>query len=594
MQETTLLGILLAIVLVVGGVAAYIGLRGRERRCPNCGRARVPGRDRCPFCGKPYSQAASMRTFLEGPSTPSPADRPRLVGLSGPVKGREIPVSSADFTVGRSGNNKLRIDGMLVSRHHAQIVFREGQWILYDQDSTNGTYVNNHRVAQHVLRAGDQIQIGPAVFAFHMAGTGAAPAAVPSVPKIRTPRPVSTPPPPAVLEKAPDLREFRLEQIPTAKGGMAKVFKGIHRDGRIMAIKILYESDPYVRAKFLQEGERIGKMLRHPRIVRVYECGRAVFPDIGDTYYIIMEWVDDGTLRDLLVPGRPFDLERITPIIGQTCEALDYAHSLGVIHRDIKPENIMFASREGIKVVDFGIAHVTSAMTHTTEGMLVGTPPYMSYEQAKGQEVGEWSDVYSLGVVLYEMLTGRVPFSGEPLTVVHKHITETPLPPRRLNPAVPRGMEAATLRALAKDRRTRFRNAKDMAVALGYDFPVSAAVRPGPRERQAPKVGRPGYRPVQRPATGSAGLSIIRGRRRGSTIALGLSETVLQRRSIDPFDALISRRHARVLQRGGRYWLEDLNSTNGTFHNGQRIFRSVLLQAGDEIRLGSSVLRFEG
>ena len=592
MQETTLFGTLLVIALTIGAIAVYMTLRGRK--CPGCRRAKVPGRDRCPFCGSSYSPSASIKTPLERPPTPPPKDRPRLVCLEGLLKGREIIITSSDFTLGRSRENKLAIEGMLVSRRHAQIVLQDGQWILYDRDSANGTYVNNRRVAQHTLRPGDEIQIGPAIFAFQMPGMVPAPVAVPTAPKVITPRPVSTPPPPAMLERAPDLRDFRLGEIHTAKGGMAKVFKGARYDGTIMAIKVLWQADPYVVAKFQQEGERIGKMLRHPHIVRVYKCGRAVFPEVGDTFYIIMEWIDEGTLRDRLVPGQPFPWEAITPIVGQTCEALEYAHSCGVVHRDIKPENIMFSSTEGVKVVDFGIARDTSTMTRTSEGMIVGTPYYMSFEQAKGQRVDARSDIYSLGVVLYEMLTGQVPFSGDPLTVVHKHITKDPVLPRKLNPAIPPEVEAVTLRAMAKDCRKRFQTAKDMAAALGYKFPVSLPVPPMPEERKVPEVRRPEPRLAPRPLAKPGQLSLVRGKERGKRIDLGAAETTLQRRDIDPSDMLISRRHARVFQRGGQFWLEDLNSTNGTFHNGQRIFKPGLLQAGDEIRVGNSVLRFEG
>jgi serine/threonine-protein kinase len=197
-------------------------------------------------------------------------------------------------------------------------------------------------------------------------------------------------------------------------------------------------------------------------------------------FYIIMEYMDNGSLRGRLRPdGLP--LNTIIPIIGQTCDALFYAHKMGVIHRDVKPENIMFSSRGVVKLVDFGIAKLTSAPTITREGWLIGTPYYMSYEQSKGQEVTPQSDIYSLGVVLYEMLTGRVPFTGGALTIIYKHIHERPIPPRSINPHIPPYMERAVLRALEKDPSKRFQTAEEMARAIGYTLPMSPPLPYTPR-----------------------------------------------------------------------------------------------------------------
>jgi len=364
---------------------------------------------------------------------------------------------------------------------------------------------------------------------------------------------------------------------------MAVVYKGVSRlDGTTVAIKFFYHTDPYLRQKFDQEG-RVGQTLYHPHIARILDFG-----EVDGILYIIMEYVDNGSLRDRLIPGQPLPLDFVISVIGQTCEALNYAHSRGVVHRDIKPENIMFSSKEGVKVVDFGIAKVTSSITRTSEGMIVGTPYYMSYEQAKGQPIDHRSDIYSLGVVLYEMVTGRVPFTGKPLEVVHKHLTERPIPPRRINPSLPARIEAVVMKALEKDRNKRFQTAAEMAEAIEY---TGAMLLRQPciyekHEERVPQI-------VQGHIAFSAQLVVISGGGRGKRIPLTSQFTTLRRRDIDPQDFLISREHARIVQREGYFWLEDLNSTNGTYVNGRRIFERVLLRVGDEIKIGNSVLKFE-
>jgi len=222
--------------------------------------------------------------------------------------------------------------------------------------------------------------------------------------------------------------------------------------------------------------------------------------------------------------------------------------------------------------------------------MILGTPYYMSYEQAKGQPVYPQSDIYSLGVVLYEMATGRVPFSGDILTVVHKHITDKPIPPRQINPAVPAHVENVILRSMAKDYRQRFRTAGEMARALGYT-PVAA-----PRAvREKPPLERPGCRGVRRvrraPVARTGAARVVVGAT-GRVVPL-VADTTLGRKVINANDELMSRKHARIFRQGQQFWLMDCESTNGTYLNGRRIFDRVLLQSGDEIRLGRTALRFE-
>lgn len=560
----------LLIIGLLAGVAAMVYfMLLRRPKCPYCGMPKVPGRSQCPYCGLPYHP-----TF-PGRAPSPPPNAPRLICLQGPQSGQEFPLTSPQFTIGRSSDNALRMEELLVSRHHAQISFQEGQYILYDCESTNGTYVNERRVAHHLLQPSDRIQIGPSVFAFQIEE---------AAPPRPMPRPAPTPSPPPIPARVA-LDSYSLTTI--SRGGMALVYKGISQDGSTVAIKVLHHTDPYLRDKFEQEG-RLGKALHHPHIAQIYDYGTR-----DGTFYIIMEYVDNGSLRDRLRPGKPFPLDFVTLVIGQTCEALSYAHSRGIIHRDIKPENIMFSSKEGVKIVDFGIAKVTSSVTRTSEGMIVGTPYYMSYEQAKGERVDPRSDIYSLGAVLYEAVTGRVPFTGEPLEVIHKHLTEEPIPPRRINPSLSSGVETVVMRALSKDRSKRFQTAAEMAKTLGYTGTVPS---PEPyvygvrEERRKPWIE---WRHLgKRKPAAVARLVVISGGGKGRRIPLTSQITVLRRRDVDPNDLLISRKHAQIIQQGGQFWLEDLGSTNGTYLNGHRIFDRLLLEKGDKIWIGDSVLRF--
>jgi serine/threonine-protein kinase len=297
-----------------------------------------------------------------------------------------------------------------------------------------------------------------------------------------------------------------------------------------------------------------------------------------------MEYVGNGSLRQRIRPRVGLALDEAVRIVGETCDALQYAHSQGIVHRDIKPENILFGERHEVKLADFGIAKLAGAMTVTQDGLLIGTPYYMSYEQAKGLPVDARSDIYALGVVLYEMLTGCVPFTGDALTVVHKHLTEMPVPPSRLSSSIPPHVEQVVLKALEKDVNKRYANAEQMARALGYTMPFSQPGSTGAK----PIVARPAKASLQRPSSAPGRLTVLHS---GHVLPLVGDVMVLHRRDINPDDALISRDHARIVRHGGNWWLEDIRSTNGTFLNGQRIFEPVLVRAGDEVRLGSTTLR---
>jgi branched-chain amino acid transport system substrate-binding protein len=248
------------------------------------------------------------------------------------------------------------------------------------------------------------------------------------------------------------------------RGGMAVVYKA-YQPGldRYVALKILpahLADEPGFGERFKREARAVAK-LEHPHILPVYDYGQE-----GDLSYIAMRYVEGGTLKGLL--GEPLELPLIVDLIGQIGEALDYAHEHGVIHRDVKPSNVLLDKDNWALLTDFGVARMVEATQQlTATGVGVGTPAYMSPEQGQGKKVDGRSDIYSLGVTLYEMLTGRVPFEAEtPLAVVWKHVNE-PLPlPSSINPEVPEAVERVVLKAMAKAPEDRYSTAGELAMAL--------------------------------------------------------------------------------------------------------------------------------
>jgi beta-lactam-binding protein with PASTA domain/predicted Ser/Thr protein kinase len=247
-----------------------------------------------------------------------------------------------------------------------------------------------------------------------------------------------------------------------ARGGMARVFRARDRLlGRTVALKVLnpeFASDPNFVERFRREAQAAAS-LTHPNIVAVYDCDRD-----GDTHYIAMEFVDGRTLRDLLKSGGRLHYRRAAEIAADIALALEAAHRKGVVHRDVKPGNIMLTRTGEVKVTDFGIARaIGTGEALTQAGAVLGTASYLSPEQADGRAVDPRSDVYSLGVVLYEMLTGKPPFEADsPLALALKHVNEAPTPPSEICEDIPASMEAITLKALSKRPDMRYQSALEM------------------------------------------------------------------------------------------------------------------------------------
>lgn len=560
--------VLLAVVLaVIVGIAAIIVLRSRGTPCPTCG-ARLPrGTVRCLSCERwpeppspPGQQAQSPPPTTEA-TDPDPAE---LLALHGPLAAQRFSIAPEGLTIGRHPENDVVLaDELMVSRYHAVITLESDRYVLYDRDSANGTWVNDQRIFRHVLSPGDRIQIWQSKFAF----------AAPDAPLPSTPPSVAFAPTVHVTGEC--LGDYRLGPL-IGRGGMSEVFKATDPEGQTVAIKILQHTDPYLVSKFVQEGNEIGPLLRdHPNIVYIHEFGQSA----DNRLYIVMEFVDAQSLRRMM--RRPWKEETVIDVMGQVCSALAFAHQNRIVHRDIKPENILVSVQGAVKVVDFGIAKLTSAAT-VTRDKIVGTPEYLSPEQALGEPVKPASDVYSLGIVLYEVLTGSVPFGRKQdenpyraaMEVIRQHLHERPEPLKKRNPealVTPR-LERVTMRALRKDIGARYATAKEMGEALGCK--ENLAVRPSSATPAA------------------VYLSILQGPRQGQRIRLPEQGLSLGRSELHSSNLAISRQHVNITFQGGRYWLQD-TSKNGTWIDEERVHGEVPLRAGAIIMIGDNVLRLE-
>ncbi len=277
------------------------------------------------------------------------------------------------------------------------------------------------------------------------------------------------------------LDHYRIERV-IARSGMASIFRATDlRDGRPVAIKVPhleYESDPVFFERFHRE-EEIGKTLDHPGVMKV------ITEDNRSRLYMVMEWVEGRLLREILTEQGKLPADRAVRIALAICDVLDYIHSHGVAHRDLKPENIMVDPQDRIKIIDFGIAASAGArrITFTNLSQTMGTPDYISPEQVKGKRGDARSDLYALGVMLYEMLSGKVPFQGaNAFIIMNDRLLNNPVPPREIDPGISPQLQEIIYRALERDPRQRYASAREFARDLQHPEEVGVAERPEMRD----------------------------------------------------------------------------------------------------------------
>jgi len=294
------------------------------------------------------------------------------------------------------------------------------------------------------------------------------------------------------IQAGDQLDHYQIEQL-VARSGMASIYRGIDtRTGRPVAIKIPHlemECEPIFFERFRRESD-IGAKLDHPGVMKVF------LDEHRSRVYMVMEWVEGRLLRRLMSEQKKFPPERAVEIVLRILDALGYIHAHGVAHRDLKPENVMIDADDNIKLIDFGIAANAGArrITFAKLSNTMGTPDYISPEQVKGKRGDARSDLYALGVMLYEMLTGKEPFQGEnPFAVMNDRLLNNPIPPREADPSVTPQLQEIIYRALERDPAKRYQTAEEFARDLKHQDEVGVVERQEMRDwkqRRSPRFRR--------------------------------------------------------------------------------------------------------
>lgn len=495
-----------------------------------------------------------------------------LIALTGPIRGERISLARGCTTIGRGEDQTIRLPDDTVSRAHATISRSLFGWRITDCGSTNGTYVNGQRIEKCRIQVNDRIRIGGSEFLVTRSKNE-------PLGTLKDSR----------EEDFEDLdRQLRLQSFelvrPLGKGGFSTVYEGRSiPGGERIAVKVPSErilGEPRFIQRFEAEARWCMK-LRHPNIVRSFASGRFQ----NGVPFLIMEYLEGESLREL-IDRRTLTMDLTLKIANSVIRGLQYAHNKGVIHRDVKPEHIKADGRGNFKLMDFGIARALGEAGYTLTGMILGTPYYMAPEQALGQPVDGRADIYSLGAVLYEMATYRVPFYGDPIEVIKKHIRLEPTPPSYFNPQIPPHVEYAIMRALRKDPAQRFQTVEQLAEQLNAGARGHISIPAG------------ATRKIFSARTGQAALKIVQGvygvgtvvplpDRASITVGRGPENSV-----VIPWDTTLSKRHARIVACHDGWLIEDLGSSNGTWVNQVRVATRRLIP-GDTITLGRTTFLFE-
>ena len=283
------------------------------------------------------------------------------------------------------------------------------------------------------------------------------------------------------LHPGDELDHYRIEGV-AARSGMASIFRGTDLlDGKKVAIKVPHpemECDPVLFDRFQRE-RQIGEKLDHPGVMKVFG------DDDRSRVYMVMEWVEGRLLRQILNEQKKFTPEQAVKITIGVLEALDYIHNQGVVHRDLKPENIMVDANDRIKLIDFGIASNAGSrrLTFAKFSNTMGTPDYISPEQVKGKRGDGRSDLYAVGVMLYEMLSGKTPFTGDnPILIMNDRLLNNPIPPREVAPEITPQLQEIIYRALERDPSKRYSSAREFIWDLQHQDEVGVSDRPELRD----------------------------------------------------------------------------------------------------------------
>jgi eukaryotic-like serine/threonine-protein kinase len=285
------------------------------------------------------------------------------------------------------------------------------------------------------------------------------------------------------LHAGDQLDHYHLDEL-VARSGMASIFKATDiRNNRTVAIKVPHpemEADPLFFDRFKREAD-IGQKLDHPGVMKVIKPETpSDDADEPSRVYMVMEWVDGRLLRNILSEETRLPPERAVHITGEILQALDYIHHHGVVHRDLKPENIMVGPNDAIKLIDFGLAGQEGSrrLTFANLTQVMGTPNYISPEQVRGKRGDARSDIYSVGVMLYEMLTGKCPFDGpNPFAIMNERLLNNPVPPRELNPDISPELQEIIYRAMEREPQNRYPTAREFAHDLAHPEEVGIADR---------------------------------------------------------------------------------------------------------------------